>query len=90
MGKGWLTDDEVHDLMEWTFEMNVEDERLLTRFDLSIELIFFLAAKTQLNKSCLSVCPSVSKLKFFLLTSRMFQNVKYMKNVTECSGMHAE
>ena len=33
MGTGWLTDEEVHDLKEWTFEMNGEDEDLLTRFD---------------------------------------------------------
>ena len=41
MGKGWLTDDEVQDLKEWTFELNVEDDRLLTRFDWRIQLIFF-------------------------------------------------
>ena len=32
MGKGGLSADEVQDLREWTFEMDVEDEHLLTKY----------------------------------------------------------
>ena len=32
MGKGGLSADEVQDLREWTFELNVEDEDLLTKY----------------------------------------------------------
>ena len=31
MGKGSLTEDEIQDLKEWTFDVNVEDEHFLTR-----------------------------------------------------------
>ena len=32
MGKGGLSADEVQDLREWTFEMDVDDEHLLTKY----------------------------------------------------------
>lgn len=31
MGKGGLSKEEVQDLREWTFEMDVDEEDLLTR-----------------------------------------------------------
>ena len=32
MGKGWLTEDEVQDLREWTFDIDVDDPRFLTEY----------------------------------------------------------
>ena len=35
MGKGGLSEEEVQDLREWTFELDVEEEDLLTRYGLA-------------------------------------------------------